>query len=276
MTEAPHSGQEPQDATLTEPAEEKLPDNPGRVAIVTGAARGIGAATARRLAADGMAVAVLDLDAGSCDATVEAITAAGGRAIAVGADVSEDDQVEAAVATVAEEMGPPAVLVNNAGVLRDNLLFKMSEDDWDTVLNVHLRGSFLMSRSVQKHMVDQRYGRIVSLSSSSALGNRGQANYSAAKAGLQGLTKTLAIELGPFGITANAVAPGFIATDMTAATAARLGLTFEDFQAAAASQVPAGRIGEVDDVAHAISFLASEGARYISGQVIYVAGGPLC
>jgi 3-oxoacyl-[acyl-carrier protein] reductase len=276
MSETPHPRQEPQDGIRGLPAEDKVPDNPGRVAIVTGAARGIGAATARRLAADGMAVAVLDLDAGSCDATVEAITAAGGRAIAVGADVSEDDQVEAAVATVAEEFGPPAVLVNNAGVLRDNLLFKMSEDDWDTVLNVHLRGSFLMSRSVQKHMVDQRYGRIVNLSSSAALGNRGQANYSAAKAGMQGLTKTLAIELGQFGITANAVAPGFIATDMTAATAARLGMTFEDFQASVASQVPARRIGEVDDVAHAISFLVSEGARYISGQVIYVAGGPLC
>jgi 3-oxoacyl-[acyl-carrier protein] reductase len=276
MSETPHPRQEPQDAILRLPAEEKVPDNPGRVAIVTGAARGIGAATASRLAADGMAVAVLDLDAGSSDATVEAIISAGGRAIAVSADVSEDDQVEAAVATVAEDLGPPTVLVNNAGVLRDNLLFKMSEDDWDTVLNVHLRGSFLMSRSVQKHMVDQRYGRIVNLSSSSALGNRGQANYSAAKAGMQGLTKTLAIELGQFGITANAVAPGFIATDMTAATAARLGMTFEDFQASVASQVPARRIGEVDDVAHAISFLASEGARYISGQVIYVAGGPLC
>jgi len=276
MSETPHPRQEPQDAIAGLSAGEKMPDSPGRVAIVTGAARGIGAATARRLAADGMAVAVLDLDAGSCHATVEAITAAGGRAIAVGADVSQDDQVEAAVGTVSEELGPPAVLVNNAGVLRDNLLFKMSEDDWDTVLNVHLRGSFLMSRSVQKHMVDQRYGRIVNLSSSSALGNRGQANYSAAKAGMQGLTKTLAIELGQFGITANAVAPGFIATDMTAATAARLGMTFEDFQATVASQVPARRIGEVDDVAHAISFLASEGARYISGQVIYVAGGPLC
>src|ERR1700749_1743830 len=276
MSETPHARQEPQEAIRRLPAEEKVPGNPGRVAIVTGAARGIGAATARRLAADGMAVAVLDLDAGSCDATVEAIISAGGRAIAVSADVSEDDQVEAAVATVAEDLGPPAVLVNNAGVLRDNLLFKMSEDDWDTVLNVHLRGSFLMSRSVQKHMVAQRYGRIVNLSSSSALGNRGQANYSAAKAGMQGLTKTLAIELGQFGITANAVAPGFIATDMTAATAARLGMTFEDFQASVASQVPARRIGEVDNVAHAISFLASEGARSISGQVIYVAGGPLC
>jgi 3-oxoacyl-[acyl-carrier protein] reductase len=276
MNQTPHPGPEPEDAIPRRPAQEQMPDGPLRIAIVTGAARGIGAAAARRLAADGMAVAVLDLDVDSCDATVQAITAAGGNAIAVGADVSKVDQVEAAVGSVVAELGPPTVLVNNAGVLRDNLLFKMSEDDWDTVLGVHLRGTFLMSRSVQKHMVDQGFGRIVNLSSSSALGNRGQANYSAAKAGLQGLTKTLAIELGPFGITANAVAPGFIATDMTAATAARLGVTFEDFQATVAAQVPVRRIGEVDDVAHAISFLASEGAGYISGQVIYVAGGPLC
>jgi 3-oxoacyl-[acyl-carrier protein] reductase len=253
-----------------------MPQDTQRVAIVTGAARGIGAATARRLAADGMAVAVLDLDASSCTGTVDAITGAGGRAMAVGADVSQADQVEAAVGKVAADLGPPAILVNNAGVIRDNLLFKMTEDDWDTVLGVHLRGAFLMSRAAQKHMVDQRYGRIVNLSSSSALGNRGQVNYSAAKAGMQGFTKTLAIELGPFGITANAVAPGFIATDMTAATAARIGMSFEDFQQAAASQVPVRRIGQVEDVAHVISFLCSEGAGFVSGQVIYVAGGPLC
>jgi 3-oxoacyl-[acyl-carrier protein] reductase len=247
-----------------------------RVAIVTGAARGIGAATACRLAADGLAVAVLDLDAQNCAATVDVITAAGGRALAVGADVSQADQVEAAVGKVAGELGPPAVLINNAGVIRDNLLFKMTEDDWDTVLGVHLRGAFLMSRATQKHMVDQRYGRIVNLSSSSALGNRGQVNYSAAKAGMQGFTKTLAIELGPFGITANAVAPGFIATDMTAATAARIGMSFDDFQTAAASQIPVRRVGQPEDVAHVISFLCSEGAGFVSGQVIYVAGGPLC
>jgi 3-oxoacyl-[acyl-carrier protein] reductase len=247
-----------------------------RVAIVTGAARGIGGATARRLAADGMAVAVLDLDPATCAGTVDAITGAGGRAFAVGADVSQADQVEAAVGKVAAELGPPAVLVNNAGVIRDNLLFKMTENDWDTVLGVHLRGAFLMSRATQKHMVDQRFGRIVNLSSSSALGNRGQVNYSAAKAGMQGFTKTLAIELGQFGITANAVAPGFIVTDMTAATAARIGVPFDDFQAAAASQIPVRRVGQPEDVAAVISFLCSEGAGFVSGQVIYVAGGPLC
>jgi 3-oxoacyl-[acyl-carrier protein] reductase len=253
-----------------------MPADNQRVAIVTGAARGIGAATASRLAADGMAVAVLDLDQASCAGTVDAITEAGGRAVAVGADVSKSDQVEAAVDKIVAELGPPAVLVNNAGVIRDNLLFKMSEDDWDTVLGVHLRGAFLMSKASQKHMVDQRFGRIVNLSSSSALGNRGQVNYSAAKAGMQGFTKTLAIELGPFGVTANAVAPGFIATDMTAATAARVGMEFEEFQKAAATQIPVRRVGQPADVAHVISFLASEGAGFVSGQVIYVAGGPLC
>jgi 3-oxoacyl-[acyl-carrier protein] reductase len=243
---------------------------------VTGSARGIGAATARRLAADGMAVAVLDLDEAACAGTVKEIADAGGRALAVGADVSDSAQVKTAVERVAEELGGPAVLVNNAGVIRDNLLFKMTDDDWDTVLGVHLRGAFLMSRAVQKHMVDQRWGRIVNLSSSSALGNRGQVNYSAAKAGMQGFTKTLALELGPFGITANAVAPGFIATDMTAATAARVGVSFEDFQEAAAERIPVRRVGQPADVANTISFLVSEGASFVSGQIIYVAGGPLC
>jgi 3-oxoacyl-[acyl-carrier protein] reductase len=252
-----------------------MPDS-ARVAIVTGAARGIGAAVARRLAADGMAVAVIDLKDGDCAATVDAIRSAGGTALAVGADVSQADQVAAAVASTAAELGPPAVLVNNAGVLRDNLLFKMTDDDWDTVLGVHLRGAFLMSRAAQKHMVDQRFGRIINLSSSSALGNRGQANYSAAKAGMQGFTKTLAIELGQFGITVNAIAPGFIVTDMTRATADRVGMDFTDFQNAAAARIPVRRVGQPADVAHLASFLAGDGAGFVSGQVIYVAGGPLC
>ena len=247
-----------------------------KIAIVTGSARGIGAATARRLASEGMAVAVLDLDEAACAGTVKEIADAGGRAIAVGADVSQGDQVEAAVERVASELGPPNVLINNAGVIRDNLLFRMSDGDWDTVMGVHLRGAFLMTRAVQIHMVDQRWGRIVNLSSSSALGNRGQVNYSAAKAGLQGFTKTLAIELGPYGITANAVAPGFIATDMTAATAERVGVAFDVFQKGAAERIPVRRVGQPDDVAHTISFLVSDGAGFVSGQVIYVAGGPLC
>jgi 3-oxoacyl-[acyl-carrier protein] reductase len=246
-----------------------------RVAIVTGSARGIGAATARRLAEDGMAVAVLDLDEAACAGTVKEIADAGGRALAVGADVSKTDQVAAAVDRVAAELGGPTVLVNNAGVIRDNLLYKMTDNDWDTVLGVHLRGAFLMSRAVQKYMVEQRWGRIVNLSSSSALGNRGQVNYSAAKAGMQGFTKTLAIELGQFGVTANAVAPGFIATDMTAATAERVGVPFEDFQKLAADRIPVRRVGQPADVANLISFLVSEGAGFVSGQVIYVAGGPL-
>ena len=246
-----------------------------RVAIVTGAARGIGAATAVRLAAEGRAVAVLDLDEAACKDTVEKITAAGGKAIAVSCDVSDSAQVEAAVARVAAELGAPTILVNNAGVLRDNLLFKMSESDWDLVMNVHLKGAFLMAKAVQKHMVDAKFGRIVSLSSSSALGNRGQANYSAVKAGLQGFTKTLAKELGKFGITANAVAPGFIVTEMTAQTAERIGMGFEEFQAAAATQIPVQRVGRPDDIANAIAFFTGEDAGFVSGQVMYVAGGPL-
>jgi len=247
-----------------------------RVAIVTGGARGIGAAVAAQLAADGMAVGVLDLKESDCAATVDAITAAGGRAVAVGADVANADQVGAAVEAVASQLGPVVVLVNNAGVTRDAMLFKMTEDDWDMVLGVHLRGAFLMTRACQKYMVDQKFGRVINLSSSSALGNRGQVNYSAAKAGVQGFTKTLAIELGKFGVTANCVAPGFIATDMTAATAAKLGMEFADFQKAAASQIPVARVGQPEDIARLISYLASEGAGYVSGQVIYAAGGPMC
>ncbi|MGH3520776.1 MAG: 3-oxoacyl-ACP reductase FabG [Haloechinothrix sp.] len=245
-----------------------------RTAIVTGAARGIGAAIAKRLAGDGFAVAVVDLDESSCADTVKAIEADGGRALAVGADVSDTEQVKAAVARIADELGAPTVLVNNAGITRDNLLFKMTDQDWDSVINVHLRGSFLMSREVQQYQTQAKWGRIVNLSSTSALGNRGQVNYSAAKAGLQGFTKTLAVELGKFGVTANAIAPGFIETEMTAATAERLGVPFEDFKKGAAAQIPVQRVGQPEDIAATVAFLVSEEAGFVSGQVIYVAGGP--
>jgi 3-oxoacyl-[acyl-carrier protein] reductase len=245
-----------------------------RVAIVTGAARGIGAATAKRLATDGFAVAVLDLDEAACGDTVKAIEAEGGKALAVGVNVSDAAQAEAAVERVAAELGGPTVLVNNAGITRDNMLFKMTEEDWDSVIAVHLRGHFLMTKFAQKYMIQAKYGRIVNLSSTSALGNRGQANYSTAKAGVQGFTKTIAIELGKYGVTCNAIAPGFIETEMTAATAARIGISMEDFKNAAASMIAVARVGQPEDVAATVSFLVSEGAGFVSGQVIYVAGGP--
>ena len=248
-----------------------------RVAVVTGGARGIGAGTAKRLAADGLAVAVLDLKEGDCGDDRRRDHRGRRQGPRPWAPTSATPIRSRPRSTRSRPSSArPAVLINNAGVIRDNMLYKMTVDDWDTVLGIHLRGSFLMSKACQKYMVDQQFGRIVNLSSSSALGNRGQANYSAAKAGLQGFTKTLAIELGQFGITANAVAPGFIATDMTAATAARIGIGFEDFQKAAAASIPVRRVGTPDDVAHVISFLVSEGAGFVSGQVIYVAGGPLC
>lgn len=246
-----------------------------KVAVVTGAGRGIGGRTAVRLAADGAAVAVIDIAEDATKDVVAEIEEAGGRAIGVGCDVSDEQSVLAAAERVQSELGSIGVLVNNAGVLRDNLLFKMSSSDWDTVMGVHLRGAFLMTKACQAYMTQAKYGRIISLSSSSALGNRGQANYAAAKAGLQGFTKTLAIELGKFGVTANAVAPGFIQTDMTKATAERMGISFDDFIAHAVAQIPVQRAGQPEDVAATISFLASEEAGFVSGQVIYVAGGPL-
>lgn len=245
-----------------------------RVAVVTGAARGIGAAIAIRLAQDGMDVAVVDLQESTTESTVAAIQATGARSTGVGADVADSAAVESAVDRIVDELGPPTVLVNNAGILRDNLIFKMTEGDWDSVLGVHLRGAFLMTRAVQSHQVAAKWGRIVNLSSTSALGNRGQANYSAAKAGLQGFTKTLAIELGRYNVTANAIAPGFIATDMLRATAERVGVTFEEFLAAAAKDIPVGRVGQPADIAAAASFFCSADASFVSGQVLYVAGGP--
>ncbi|GAB2481970.1 3-oxoacyl-ACP reductase FabG [Promicromonospora xylanilytica] len=245
-----------------------------RTAIVTGAARGIGAATARRLAEDGYAVAVLDLLEDQAKATAEAIVADGGRALAVGVDVADEQSVADAVARVTAELGAPTVLVNNAGILRDNLLFRMSVDEWDAVLGVHLRGAFLMTRAVQAHMVEAKFGRIVNLSSTSALGNRGQVNYSAAKAGMQGFTKTLAIELGKFGVTANAVAPGVIETDMIRETAERIDMPLADYLGVAAKDVPVGRVGQPEDIANAVSFFCAEQSGFVSGQVLYVAGGP--
>jgi 3-oxoacyl-[acyl-carrier protein] reductase len=245
-----------------------------RVAIVTGGARGIGAAIAQRLATDGNAVAVLDLREEDTAATVEGIVGAGGRALGVGADVADTDVVRAAVERVVRELGAPTILINNAGILRDNLLFKMTDEDWDSVVAVHLRGAFVMSREVQKHQVEAGWGRIVSLSSTSALGNRGQANYSAVKAGIQGLTKTLAIELGRYGVTANAIAPGFIETDMLRQTAERMRMSFEDFLDGAAKEIPVRRVGQPEDIAAVAGFLCSDEASFVSGQVIYVAGGP--
>ena len=245
-----------------------------RTAIVTGGARGIGAAISKRLASDGYAVAVVDLRAEDTSTTVDTIVATGGRAIGIGADVADAAAVASAVARTAAELGAPTILVNNAGILRDNMLFKMTEDDWDAVMGVHLRGAFLMSREVQKHQVEAKWGRVVNLSSTSALGNRGQANYSAAKAGLQGFTKTLAIELGPFGVTANAIAPGFIDSDMLRATATRMGITFETFLEGAAKEIPVRRVGQPEDVAAMASFFCSSEAGFVSGQVVYVSGGP--
>jgi 3-oxoacyl-[acyl-carrier protein] reductase len=244
-----------------------------RVALVTGGGQGIGAEVARRLAAGGARVGVLDLDADAAGAVADEIKAAGGAAIGLGADVSKRDQVQAAVDALVGEFGGLQILVNNAGVLRDNLLFKMTDDDWTLVMEVHLRGAFLASQIAQQHMVEARYGRIVCMSSTSALGNRGQANYATAKAGLQGLTKTLAIELGPFGVTANAIAPGFIETAMTKASAERVGASIEQMREAVATSVPVRRAGVPADVANTVVFFAAEESGYLTGQVLYVDGG---
>jgi 3-oxoacyl-[acyl-carrier protein] reductase len=246
----------------------------GRVAFVTGAGRGIGAATALRLAEDGARVVLADIDPEGCQQIAAEIEQAGSQALAISCNVADREAVEAAVAQGVERFDRLDILVNNAGVLRDNLLFKMSDDDWETVMNVHLKGAFLCSRAAQAHMVQQKYGRIISLSSVSALGNRGQANYSTAKAGLQGLTRTLAIELGPFGVTANAVAPGFIDTEMTRATARRQGHDPQQVIEMASKSIPVRRVGQPRDVANVICFLASEESSYVTGQIIYVAGGP--
>ena len=246
----------------------------GRVAVVTGAGRGIGAAEAIKMAQEGTSVAVLDLSAEAGQDTVAAIKKAGGEAVAIACDVSSAKQVGAAFEEVAHRFGRIDILVNNAGLLRDNLLFKMSEDDWDKVLDVHLKGSFLCSQAVQQYMVEQEYGRIVMTSSIVALGNKGQVNYSAAKAGLQAMARTLALELGRFNVTVNAVAPGWIETEMTKEAAERVGITMEDMKERFAKNIPLRRFGKPEDVANVVAFLASDEASYVSGETIYVAGGP--
>ncbi|EON24910.1 short-chain dehydrogenase/reductase SDR [Nocardioides sp. CF8] len=246
----------------------------GRVAVITGAARGIGFGTAQRFASEGASVAIVDLDeaaaqeaAGRLELTDDAL------AIGVGCDVSDVAAAEAAIQAVVDELGGIHILVNNAGITRDNLLFKMTEQDWDLVMGVHLKGPFNMTKAAQKHFVEQKYGKILNLSSVSALGNRGQANYSAAKMGVQGFTRTLGIELGPFGINANAIAPGFIATEMTDATAARLKMDVEEFRKLNADHNPVRRVGFPEDIAAAAAFLCSDEASYITGQTLYVDGG---
>lgn len=250
------------------------PAPPHPVAVVTGGARGIGAAIARRLAEDGCDVGIIDLDAGACADSVHQVEATGRRALAIAADVSDEAAVAQAVALVAQTLGSPTVLINNAGVIRDNSLVKLKLDDWDLVMNVHLRGAFLMAREVAPHMRAAGWGRIVNLSSVSALGNFGQSNYSAAKAGLQGFTKTLALELGRFGITANAVAPGFTITEMTRSVAERLGVPFDELAEQVIRDIPVRRAGQPEDIAQAVSFFADPRSGFVSGQVLYVAGGP--
>jgi 3-oxoacyl-[acyl-carrier protein] reductase len=245
----------------------------GRVALITGGARGIGAGIAARFAEAGADVAVLDLVEDTAAGTVAAVEQAGRRGLGLGADVSDRDSVGAAMQRVIDEFGRLDVVVNNAGVTRDNLLFKMTADDWDTVMQVHLRGTFNVTQAAQAHMVAAKYGRIVNLSSTSAFGNRGQTNYSAAKAGIVGFTKTAAIELGPFGITVNAIAPGYIDTEMTRATAERLGIPLEQRLEAVASALPVRRVGQPADIANAALFFADEASGYVTGQLLVVDGG---
>jgi 3-oxoacyl-[acyl-carrier protein] reductase len=245
-----------------------------RVALITGAGRGIGAATAKIFAQNGAAVTITDMDLGPAEETAAEIREAGGRALAVACDVTSREQVDAAVQKTVDAFGGLDILVTCAGITRDNLVHKMSDEEWEAVIDTHLKGTFLCVQAAQKQMVPKKYGKIVVISSTSALGNRGQANYATAKAGLQGMAKTLAIELGPFGINVNAVAPGFIETRMTRATAERVGVDFEQMKQAASSQIPLRRVGQPEDVGNVIAFLCSDEASYVSGQVIYVAGGP--
>lgn len=245
-----------------------------RVAFITGGSRGIGKSIAETFANEGAKIAIIDINEEALQEVQSEFKEKGINILAIQANVVKTDEVEAAMEQVIGEFGSLDILVNNAGIIRDNLLFKMRDSDWDQVIDVHLKGAFNTTRAAQKHMVQQKYGRIINISSTSALGNPGQANYSTVKAGLQGLTKTLAKELGKFGITTNAVAPGFIETDMTKATAERIGVPFEDFLKGAASRIPVLRTGKPSDIANAVAFFADEKSSFVNGQVLYVAGGP--
>ena len=246
----------------------------GRTAFITGGSRGIGKAIAEQFAKEGANVAIIDVNEQALSEVTAQFTDAGYAFYTKLASVTNREEIGQAMQEAYEKFGSIDILVNNAGVIRDNLVFKMTDDDWDTVMDVHLKGAFYASQAAQAYMTKQNYGRIINLSSTSALGNRGQSNYSTAKAGLQGLTKTLAIELGKFGITANAVAPGFIETDMTKATAERIGIPFEQLIEASVQAIPVARSGKPEDIANAVLFFADERSSFVSGQVLYVAGGP--
>ncbi|MFB4212408.1 SDR family NAD(P)-dependent oxidoreductase [Shouchella sp. JSM 1781072] len=246
----------------------------GQTAIVTGGSRGIGKAIVERLATDGANVVIFDINEEALSEAEQSLQDKGLTVQAIQADVTNRDQVTKAVQEVMERFGSLEILVNNAGVIRDQMFYKMSEQDWDTVMNVHLKGAFIMTQIAQAHMIKQSYGRIINLSSTSALGNRGQANYATAKAGLQGFTKTMAIELGKYGVTTNAIAPGFIETDMTRSTADRLGISFEQLIEASVAKIPVARSGKPEDIANTVAFFADPRSGFVNGQVIYVAGGP--
>ncbi len=246
----------------------------GRTALVTGGSRGIGKGIVERFAAEGAKVAIIDVNEQAMKETEAELKEKRIPVYTKVASVTERDQIEQAMKEIVETFGSIDILVNTAGVIRDNLLFRMTDEDWLTVMEVHLKGAFYATRAVQQYMVKNNYGRIINISSTSALGNKGQANYATAKAGLQGFTKTLAFELGKFGITANAVAPGFIETEMTKATAERVGVTFEEYSKAAISKIPVAKSGKPEDIANAVAFFADERSSFVSGQVLYVAGGP--
>ena len=240
----------------------------GKVAIVTGSARGLGAAMVRRLAEEGAKVVVTDIQAEGAQATVSALRDDGFEAHCIVADITKAADVQRLVDEAITTFGGVHVLVNNAGLPRDKYLVKMSEDDWDIVMNVMLKGAFLATRAVMPHFIGQGWGRVINISSRAHLGNATQANYSAAKAGLIGMAKALAIEEGRYGITVNCVAPGFMDTEMVQALA-----TYEVIKERAVQAQPIKRVGLPGDVADAVTFLASERAGFITGEVIHVTGG---